>query len=36
MPFEYTDGEGLKEAVDNVLNAPEELVTLLKAAYEGE
>ena len=36
VPFEYTDGEDLKEAVDNVLNAPEELVTLLKAAYEGQ
>jgi tripartite-type tricarboxylate transporter receptor subunit TctC len=33
VPFEYTDGEGLKEAVDNVLNAPEELVTLLENAY---
>jgi tripartite-type tricarboxylate transporter receptor subunit TctC len=36
VPFEYTDGEELKEAVDNVLNAPEELVTLLKQAYEGQ
>jgi tripartite-type tricarboxylate transporter receptor subunit TctC len=35
VPFEYTDGEGLREAVDNVLNAPEELVTLLQNAYEG-
>ena len=33
VPFEYTDGEGLREAVDNVLNAPEELVTLLETAY---
>jgi tripartite-type tricarboxylate transporter receptor subunit TctC len=33
VPFEYTDGEGLKEAVDNVLNAPEELVALLENAY---
>jgi tripartite-type tricarboxylate transporter receptor subunit TctC len=36
VPFEYTDGEGLKEAVDNVLGAPEELVTLLRQAYEGQ
>jgi tripartite-type tricarboxylate transporter receptor subunit TctC len=36
VPFEYTDGEGLREAVDNVLGAPEELVTLLKQAYEGQ
>ena len=36
MPFEYTDGQGLKEAVDHVLGAPEELVTLLKQAYEGQ
>ena len=33
VPFEYTDGEGLREAVGNVLNAPDELVTLLKNAY---
>lgn len=36
VPFEYTDGEGLKEAVDSVLNAPDELVELLKNAYEGQ
>jgi tripartite-type tricarboxylate transporter receptor subunit TctC len=36
VPFEYTDGAELKEAVDNVLDAPEELVTLLKQAYEGQ
>ncbi len=33
VPFEYTDGEGLREAVDNVLGAPEELVELLRKAY---
>ena len=33
VPFEYTDGEGLREAVDNVLGAPEELVELLQKAY---
>ncbi|MDP9427874.1 MAG: tripartite tricarboxylate transporter substrate binding protein [Actinomycetota bacterium] len=33
VPFEYTDGEGLRAAVDNVLGAPEELVALLKKAY---
>ncbi len=33
VPFEYTDGEGLREAVDNVLGAPEELVELLRQAY---
>ena len=33
VPFEYTDGEGLREAVDNVLAAPDELVDLLKKAY---
>jgi tripartite-type tricarboxylate transporter receptor subunit TctC len=32
-PFEYTDGDGLREAVDSVLGAPEELVQLLKNAY---
>jgi tripartite-type tricarboxylate transporter receptor subunit TctC len=36
VPFEYTDGAELKKAVDNVLDAPEELVTLLKKAYEGQ
>jgi tripartite-type tricarboxylate transporter receptor subunit TctC len=36
VPFEYTDGDGLKEAVDNVLGAPEELVALLKQAYAGQ
>lgn len=36
VPFEYTDGEGLKEAVDHVLNAPDELVDLLRNAYEGQ
>jgi tripartite-type tricarboxylate transporter receptor subunit TctC len=36
VPFEYTDGEGLKKAVDHVLDAPEELVDLLKKAYAGE
>jgi tripartite-type tricarboxylate transporter receptor subunit TctC len=33
VPFEYTSGEELREAVNNVLDAPEELVTLLKQAY---
>jgi tripartite-type tricarboxylate transporter receptor subunit TctC len=36
VPFEYTDGEELREAVENVLDAPEELVTLLEQAYAGE
>lgn len=36
VPFEYSDGEALREAVDNVLGAPEELVTLLKKAYAGQ
>lgn len=33
VPFEYADGEELRQAVENVLGAPEELVTLLKNAY---
>ncbi len=33
VPFEYTDGEELREAVGRVLEAPEALVTLLKKAY---
>jgi tripartite-type tricarboxylate transporter receptor subunit TctC len=36
VPFEYADGEELREAVDSVLNAPEELVTLLQQAYAGQ
>ena len=36
VPFEYTAGDELKKAVDHVLNAPEELVTLLKKAYAGQ
>ena len=36
VPFEYADGEVLREAVNSVLNAPEELVTLLQKAYAGE
>ena len=36
VPFEYSDGDELREAVDSVLNAPEELVTLLKQAYAGQ
>jgi tripartite-type tricarboxylate transporter receptor subunit TctC len=34
VPFEYTSGEELQEAVDNVLDAPDELVTLLENAYQ--
>jgi tripartite-type tricarboxylate transporter receptor subunit TctC len=33
VPFEYTSGEELKEAADRVLDAPDELVDLLKQAY---
>lgn len=33
VPFEYSDGEELRKAVDRVLDAPEELVTLMKNAY---
>jgi tripartite-type tricarboxylate transporter receptor subunit TctC len=33
VPFEYADGEELREAVDRVLDAPEELVSLMKNAY---
>jgi tripartite-type tricarboxylate transporter receptor subunit TctC len=33
VPFEYADGDVLRDAVDSVLNAPEDLVTLLKKAY---
>jgi tripartite-type tricarboxylate transporter receptor subunit TctC len=36
VPFEYTDGEELKKAVDHVLDAPPELVELLKKAYAGQ
>jgi tripartite-type tricarboxylate transporter receptor subunit TctC len=36
VPFEYADGEQLREAVEGVLNAPEMLVTLLKKAYAGQ
>lgn len=36
VPFEYTDGKELREAVDRVLDAPEELVTLMKQAYAGK
>ncbi len=33
VPFEYTDGEELRQAVDRVLNSPQALVELLKKAY---
>ena len=33
VPFEYTDGEELRQAVENVLDSPQELVELLKKAY---
>lgn len=33
VPFEYADGDELRQAVENVLGAPEELVTLLENAY---
>ena len=33
VPFEYTDGEELRQAVENVLDSPQELVDLLKKAY---
>ena len=33
VPFEYTAGDELKEAVERVLGAPEELVDLLQQAY---
>lgn len=33
VPFEYTAGDELRQAVDGVLNAPDELVTLLEKAY---
>lgn len=33
VPFEYTAGDELRQAVDNVLDAPDELVTLLEKAY---
>ena len=33
VPFEYTDGEELRTAVENVLDSPQELVDLLKNAY---
>ena len=36
VPFEYSDGDELRQAVENVLGAPEELVTLLEKAYAGE
>jgi len=36
VPFEYTAGEELKQAVEGVLNAPPELVELLKKAYAGQ
>lgn len=36
VPFEYSDGNELRESVENVLNAPEELVALLKKAYAGQ
>jgi tripartite-type tricarboxylate transporter receptor subunit TctC len=36
VPFEYADGDVLRDAVDGVLNAPEMLVTLLKKAYAGQ
>ena len=34
-PFEYTSGEELKQTVDQVLEAPPELVELLENAYSG-
>ena len=36
VPFEYTDGEELRQAVENVLDSPQELVELLKKAYAGQ
>ena len=33
VPFEYADGDELRQAVENVLAAPEELVRLLENAY---
>ena len=36
VPFEYADGKVLREAVDGVLNAPEDLVALLQTAYAKE
>ena len=33
VPFEYTSGDELREAADRVLDAPDELVDLLKQAY---
>jgi tripartite-type tricarboxylate transporter receptor subunit TctC len=33
VPFEYADGDELRQAVENVLGAPEELVALLENAY---
>ena len=36
VPFEYADGEELRGSVESVLNAPEELVILLKQAYGGQ
>ena len=36
VPFEYSDGEVLREAVDSVLGAPEELVALMQKAYAGQ
>jgi tripartite-type tricarboxylate transporter receptor subunit TctC len=36
VPFVYTAGDELKKAVDRVLEAPPELVDLLKNAYAGQ
>ena len=36
VKFEYSDGEELRESVEGLLDAPEELVTLLKQAYAGQ
>jgi tripartite-type tricarboxylate transporter receptor subunit TctC len=36
VPFEYADGAELREAVDTVLDAPQELVALLEKAYAGQ
>ena len=35
VPLEYTDGSEIKEIVEDVLDAPDELVQLLRQAYTG-
>lgn len=35
VPLEYTDGSEVKAIVEDVLNAPQELVDLLRQAYSG-